>query len=147
MVYPFITYAHEVWGKSCITQIKRVKNIMNKCVKLLSINNSSYNADYLKLNLLQFDEVYKFFVLNRLFKYINGRCNNFFKEKTRIDSIAHCYSTRNASSGNYNIPQKKSPTTYKSFYYNAIKLWNKIPLSIKRKLLQINFENILGKTS
>ena len=126
MVYPFITYALEVWGKSWITQIKRVENIMNKCVKLLSTNNSSNKADYLKLNLLQYDEVHKFFVLNRLFKYINGRCNNVFKEKTRIDSIAHCYSTSSASSGNYNKPQINSSTTYKSSQYNTIKLWNKI---------------------
>ena len=133
MVYPFITYALEVWGKSCKTQIKRVKNVMNKCVKLLSINNSSNNADYLKLNLLQFDEVYKFFVLNRLFKYINNINNNFFKEKARIDSITHSYSTRSASSGNYNIPLINSSITYKSFYYNAIKLWNDIPQSIKNQ--------------
>ena len=132
MVCPFIIYVLEVWGKSCITQIKRVKN-MNKCVKLLSSNNSHNKADYLELNLLQFDEVYKFSVLNRLFKYINGRCNNVFKEKTRIDSIAHYYSTRSASSRNYNIPQINSSTTYKSFYYNAIKLWNRIPLSLKKQ--------------
>ena len=97
------------------------------------INKQFVNkADYLKLNLLQFDEVHKFFVLNRLFKYINDRCNNAFKEKTKIDSIAHCYSTRSANSGNYNIPQTNSSTNYKSFYYNAIKLWNKIPLSLKK---------------
>ena len=50
------------------------------------INKQSSNkADYLILNLRQFNEVYKFSVLNRIFKYINGICKNVFKEKTRID--------------------------------------------------------------
>ena len=84
---------------------------MSKCVKLLSTNNLSNKDDYLKLYLLQFDEVNKFSVLNCLFKDINGRCNNVFKEKTRIDSIAHSYSTKSASSGNYNIPLRNSSTT------------------------------------
>ena len=131
MVYLFITFALEVWEKSYKTQIKRVKIVMDKCVKILSINNSSSKTDYLKLNLFQFDEVYKFLVLNRLFKYMNNRNNKFFKEKARIYSIAHSYSIRSAISGNYNIPQVNSSITYKSFYYNATKLWNDITLSVK----------------
>ena len=72
IVYPFITYVLEVWRKSCKTLIKRVKNVMDKCAKLLSINKSSNKADYLNLSLFQFDEVYKFFDPNRHLKPMNN---------------------------------------------------------------------------
>ena len=54
MIYPFIIYAFEVWGKSCNTTNLA---IMNKCVKLISVNCSSKKADYVNLNLFQFDEI------------------------------------------------------------------------------------------
>ena len=114
MVYSFITYARKVLAKSCKTQIKRAESVLDKCVKQLSINNSSKKSDYLNLNLFQLDEVYKFFVLYRRFMYMTNINNNFFKEKARIDSIMHSYSSRSASSWNYNIPLVNSSITYKS---------------------------------
>ena len=116
---------------------------MNKCVKLISINCSSKKADYVNLNLFQFDEVYNSFVLIRLYKYINRNDNNFFKEKSRTDSITHPYVTRSASSGNYHIPQINLSIIYKSFYYNAVKLWNEIPPSIKNLNSLIKFRKHL----
>ena len=89
MIYPFITYAIEIWGKSWNTQLKRIKGIMNKRVKLIYINCSSKKAGYVNLNLFQFDEVYNSLVLIRLYKYINRKDNNFFKEQSRMDSITH----------------------------------------------------------
>ena len=46
-------------------------------------------------------------------------------------SLQHLHITRSISNKNLNLQRMKTHCGLTSFYYNGIKIWNKIPINIK----------------
>ena len=136
IIYSYIIYGIEVWGCSNKTQLNRLKNLLNKAVKLLGYSGSADIEDFKNLQIMQFHQIYERFVLCRLFNYLCLGNNQYFYERFTQYNSNHAFNTRFNLSNNFNVPSIHSSKLFYNFHYNAIKLWNGIP-SHKR-----NFQNI-----
>ena len=143
MIYPFMIYGIEVWGNSCKTEIKRLEKIQIKCIKLLSVTGNSEHLDFISLKMFKYTDIYKYFVLKRTYMYINSSNVNYFKLKFNNILPDHTYVTRNSLTNAFQIPQINLSIMYKSFFYNAIKFWNQLPVTIKSQPSARRFEKHL----
>ena len=130
-VYPHIIYSVEVRGKSNPTKLRRLRRLLDKCLKILS--NSRINSPFIKLNLLNFDQAYEYFSLIQIYKYYVPGIGSYFKEKICDNQTTHNYTTRFASNKNLVLPLVHSSKIYNSFFLNALKLWNDLPVLIKNE--------------
>ena len=126
MAYPYVTYGIEIWGDACKTQINRLSGLLDKCINLITIHDINFNSTF-----SDFSTTYKYYCLIKLFKYYRLSESNYFKDKLSSLQIVHNIGTRSSLNNNLNIPLIRSSKIYSSFYYNSIKLWNKIPSTSK----------------
>ena len=139
MVHPFLTYAIEVWGDSCKKELDRLRKLTSRCIALVSVSTSQADS-----KILDFDANYRYFCLIKLFKYLKLNENDYFKNRFSSLQITHGIETRSNVNENLNIPQTRSSKLFRSFYFNSIKLWNKVPSNIKNlQDLRIFKKNLL----
>ena len=131
LIYPHITRDIEIWGNSSSNDIRRLRALVDKCIKLIKgPNNQTENTNF-TLKLMKFDEIYTYFCLIRFYKYYKMELSDVFVARASALEIQHGYATRSASNQNINLPQFRLSKTNKSFFKNAIKRWNDLPLGIK----------------
>ena len=69
MIYLHLNYGIEIWGNSCKSGIKNVKESKINVLKL-SVRRILFEpSDYASLKLMTFKHIHEYFLLIRLFKY------------------------------------------------------------------------------
>ena len=79
------------------------------------------------VNMLNVEQRVKQLRLQHVHNIFNETCPEYLKQNFNLVSDNSRYLTRSASSDNFIVPSYKTCT----FYYNAIKDWNTLPVSIK----------------
>ena len=131
LIYPHITRDIEIWGNSSSNDIRRLRALVDKCIKLIKgPNNQTENTNF-TLKLMKFDEIYTYFCLIRFYKYVKMKMSNVFEARASSLVIQHGYETRSVLNHNLNLPHHRLTKTSKSFFKNAIKRWNDLPVGIK----------------
>ena len=130
LVYPHVIYAIEVWGSSSQTQLNRLRRLLDKCLKIIC--EATRNDNRVDIRFLNFDQIYKYFCLIRIFKYYTMNLGPYFKDKFEVSSTEHQYNTRFSLNRNLLHPNVRSSKVFNSFFYNSIRFWNTIPVSAKR---------------
>ena len=69
IVYPHAIYAMEVWGSSSQTQVKRLRRLIDKCLKIIC--EASRNGIPVDTMFLSFDQLYK--NISVLFEFSNTK--------------------------------------------------------------------------
>ena len=132
LTVPHVIYGIEVWGSSNKTQIKRLINILNKCLKLITGSTQHGVSNIYHHNkLLDFNDLYKYFCLVRMYKYFRLGQHSHFSEVYSKYEVSHLRPTRFRLNKNLNIPQSRLSICKKSFVSQSIGFWNNIPLNIK----------------
>ena len=103
LVYPYIIYGVEVWGASCKTKMRRLRSLMDRCVSLTDRGSSSSDGMYAQLHLMNFDQVYRYFCLIRIYKYINVEQSGHFGSQLMNYGVSHDVGTRFNHNNNYNL--------------------------------------------
>ena len=81
---------------------------------------------------LQYDEVYKYFILCKMFKVICDGKHLHFVNKMDQHSIAHIYETRSNVGNCFTSPLYLKSKFENSFIYRGIKVRNNIPSHLKQ---------------
>jgi hypothetical protein len=137
LCYPHIIYCIEVWGFSSKTKIDRVRNIMNRCVRLISVNSSNGLQTYKIMNILTLDQNLEYFTLLRFYKYYFSNAFINFKSNLFFLSVDHSYETRFSQNSELIIPPIHSSKVFHSFF--LIERSNIIMLCLKFKSEQNYF--------
>lgn len=132
IVYPHLTYGIEAWGSSGKTSLDRVINVQNKCIKLVnfSICNDILTM-YKRESLLTFENIYKYVVILKFYRYFILASNEYFTSKVNSYQTDHAFNTRFKSQSCLKLPFYSKTKSQTSFIYRSIKYWNTIPQDVK----------------
>ena len=131
LVYSRVQYGIEMYGTCRKTLLDRVQVIQNKLLKVLYQKDyrTGTNELHKELNLLKVDDIYKYLVLQFVYKTVNRLNIDHFSGYFRFREEAHGYNLRNK---NY-IVKKRVKTNYgkTTTQFNGATLWNEINSEIK----------------
>ena len=100
-------------------------------------------------NLLKFNKIYELEIAKFMHLYNNKHLSKNFDHYFKSAGNHHSYSTRSISNQNYYQERYNLTFSQSSCSYNGVKVWNKIPLAMKKTnifLLQQKDENISIKS-
>ena len=134
-VYPFITYNVIIWGKAYSSHIEPIVTLHKRMVRLMKDADflAHTNPLFIELNILKFEDIYKYFTSIFMFKAINE--GKFCTE--------HTLNTRNrdlAQSEYHRTTQGQQ-----SLSFMGPKVWNEIPLEIRNIKNLATFKRKLKK--
>ena len=152
LVYPHLTNNVIVWGGGPPSRLNRVKVALNKVLRtILKVKYDSNHvplmqtaAMYNSLNILSFENLYKFCIGVFSYSVLYGNNSNLFDAIFAPNLANHHYATRNAQ---FNIPRIRLDIERHGTIYNCIKVMNDLPsemlfpmsLNIFKKKLKRHF--------
>ena len=142
LVYPFLIYGVEIWGKSSQVALNRLSRLVRTAQKRTRIHN---NLTQRTKKHLSVDQIHKYFSLLRCYKYYKLKSNIYFYEKFSSSHPTHGLNTRFNANNRFNTPTITVNKVYSSFFYRALKYWNELPTSISNSENISSFKNKLRK--
>ena len=143
-IYSRFTYGIICYGSAYQNQIQRVKNVINRSLKLV-FNTRILTSDLLKREkVLDFDMAYKYFCTIKMYRIL--RLNNHPSLAAKINSFQtnHAYITRAVTNEHLTLPLFMSTKCQNSFIYRGIEFWNSIPLDLRNISDDVNaFKRLL----
>ena len=131
------------------TLLKKLKVIQNKAIYAIT-KTKSYKQKlaplYHKLEILPIRQLYKIEIAKFMHKLSTSSLPQPLLDQFSMVNLRHSYSTKNQL--NYSLSCDSSSKLQTSFIFNAIKIWNSVPISIRNlpfKLLKRNTLNSLKK--
>ena len=146
LVYPVVSQSIIIWGGVPVANIRNIKTTMNKILRsILKVKHDENNIPlmqtnemYKSLNLLKYENIYEYFLLNFAHLVLYGS-NDLFEEYLMPLLPHHQYNTRNIR---INLPVIRLQVEKQSTVFQVCKLINELPehlivpqsrLSLKRK--------------
>lgn len=129
LVYPVLIYGITAWGKCNVTSINRLKSVHRRCLAPLSCRNGLNVCQ--SNNLLDFDDVSRYFVLVKMFNVMRGDGDQYFARRVFNYINLHTYTTRFKEEEKLAPPVFKKALTNSSFITQAICEWNKLPITMR----------------
>ena len=135
-VYPHLKYGIIVWGNSNKNLLKSIQVMQNKIIRIMSFkcikDHVQLNPLFKSWNILKINEIYQLETAKFMHLYYHKHLPENFNQYFKSASKHHSYSTRSISNQNYYQERYNLTFTQSSCCYNGVKIWNKIPLSIKK---------------
>jgi hypothetical protein len=123
-------YACKSWYRGLQKRIKvRLQNAQNKIIRyILDYPNRQHIGfqDFSRIGWLNVSRRVDYLTLNSMYNIFNNTAPSYM---CHLDFVNHGYHTRR-SNLSYNVPNIKTQGSY-TFKFCGIKLWNRLPLSIK----------------
>ena len=151
-IHPHLLYGLSIWGCTRKSYLSKLQSLQNKAVKIICGGKYMDHATpfYSKLKLLKIPELNKHEVAKLVFHHYHQRLppllSNLYIETNQVSQKC----TRSSSTANnptLYIPLYKTTRLQKSFRYQSVKIWNKIPTSIKTKQscksFKVSYKNYL----
>jgi hypothetical protein len=129
LVYPYLVYGIEIWGKSSLTSLNKLCPVQRKCVKLIrgGVNDRLFAGT----GILPLSYIFVYFSAIKFYQYyVLGR-SPFFSNIFSLYDVNHGYCTRFRSDGKLNCPSVIKSKSYSSFIYHGIKIWNELPNELR----------------
>ena len=135
LFYSFIhskyTYGITCYGSAYQNQTQRVKNLVRRALKIV-LNSDTLTPEICKQEgLFDFDMAYKYFCSINMYRIIQLNHHTFLANKILSYQTNHLHETRFAYNENLNLPFFTLTKCQRSFLYNAIKIWNLLPLHLR----------------
>ena len=132
LFYPHIKYGIVIWGSTYKSYLKRLEVIQNKAIYAIT-KTKSYKQKlaplYHKLEILPIRQLYKIEIAKFMHKLSTSSLPQPLLDQFSMVNLRHSYSTRNQF--NYSLSCYSTSKLQTSFIFNAIKIWNSIPISIR----------------
>ena len=144
-IHPHLLYGLSIWGCTHKSYLSKLQTLQNKAVKIIGGGKYMDHATpfYSKLKILKIPELYKHEVAKLVFHHYHQRLppllSNLYIKTNHVSQKC----TRSSSTANkptLYIPLYKTTRLQKSIRYQGVKIWNKIPTSIKTKQSFKSFE-------
>ena len=135
-IYPYLT-----WVSACKTRLNRIRTKQNKCIRSIFFAQSRKNVKsyYNLLDILKFDNIFKHKVALFAHKIIKDPTGipTIFSGTLPLASYCHSHYTV-FSNLNFHRPQINNDYGASTFSFIASKIWETIPLELKKtKLLPL----------
>ena len=148
LVYSKFNYAITAYGSACQNSIKRLSNLVNRSIKLITYKRTITQEVCNTYNLFNFQMTFKYFISIKMFQIVKLRLHDYFINKIDELQIEHDHETRSRTNESYRLPLFKFRKCQRSFLFIGIKFWNDLPISVKAMENLQNFkrhlrENIL----
>ena len=128
-----MSYCVTAFGNSNVRNISKLERIQFKFCKMLDSTRQDKNCLLKEYLILPLKEVYKFFVMMKFYKCINLDQHDYFLNKFNQCIPQHDHFTRFNSENNLNIPDIRLSRCRKSFFYDAVIIWNALPSELKHR--------------
>ena len=124
-IYPYLTYCIEIWGGTYNTYINTIFLQQKKIIRLIA--NAKRDAKstplFNKFQILTLSKIYVYRILMFMHKYENNLLPDTFHSLFTRRGDIHTYNTRQRNQ--LNIPNVGTEIAKKSFFYNAVTIYNK----------------------
>jgi len=133
LVYSRVTYGILSWGRSNLGNVARMERLLRKAHRWIKFPN--VGNDRISKPLLNFKNVYDYFVAMKMFKILRQGQHSYFVPI--FDSLVpqHDYRTRFRLQENFNTPQLNKTKCQRSFFYQAVRVWNELSDRVLKKEL------------
>ena len=139
IIYPYLTYGINAWGKSSISNVNIIKRAQKRVVKMISDNHGNMS----ELKILKYENIYNYFASLKMYRILNCNTHLYFNNLLTNNLINHSYGTRMRENNQFNIPYFRTSSRHRSFWYQGIKAWNSIPNSIRSSDSYVKFKRKL----
>ena len=130
-IYSRFTYGITCYGSAYQNQIQRIKNLVNRALKLV-VNRHTLTPDTCKNErLFDFDMAYRYFCSINMYKIIQLNNHEFLATKLQSYQTNHSHETRSVQNQHLTLPLFRLSKCQRSFLYNGIQIWNLLPLNIR----------------
>ena len=134
-IQPYIDYAISVWGYTSMGNIDKIQRLQNRVARIF-MNDFSYEHHSIdiihKLGWQTVLERREFLTGILMFKCIFNLAPFYLSDNITYVSQIHDHQTRNCANDNLYVPQPRTEYIKRSFLYNGSKIWNKLPLDVRR---------------
>ena len=140
MIQSSYDYASNSWYRGLQKQIKnKLQTSQNKVIRFILGYDSRqhlYCADFVKLGCLDISHRVDYLALSLMYSIVHNTAPSYL---CNLEKVKHSYGTR-WSNCSFTIPKVKTQGSL-SFKYNSIKLWNSLPLYIKKAETKDDFKH------
>ena len=111
-------------GSAYQNQTQRIKNLINRALKLV-VNRDILTPEICKNErLFDFDMAYEYFCSINMYRIIQLDNHEFLATKLQSYQTNHPHETRSVQNQELNLPLFRLSKCQRSFLYNGIKIWN-----------------------
>ena len=144
LIYSKFTYAITCYGSAYQNQIQRVKNLVNRALKLI-LNTSTLTSNICKNNrVFDFNMAYDFFCSINMYKILSLNNHDYLATKVLSYQTNHPYETRSVVNEVLSLPLVRRSKCQSSFLYKGTKIWNELPPEIRNVQGNLNsFKKLL----
>jgi len=141
LVHSHLSYCESAWDASAGIHINRLISLQARALRLLP-RSDEYQSSFKFHRVLDLTNLYKYSCAVKIFKcFVLGQHSHFYNNFISLIP-SHDYETRHRVAGQLNIPFCVKRTSQRSFIYNASKLWNLVPDSIKESSSVVKFKYV-----
>lgn len=141
IIQPHFDYCISVWGQTSQRNISIIQRLQNRAARTIT---GKYDWDISvtklinELGWMNIAQRIKYFTSLLTYKAITGKAPSYISEKLELKKSR--YDTRENTNNNFKIPKPKLEIYKQSFAYNAPKLFNDLPQSVKTSLTTDSFK-------
>ena len=141
LVYTHLTYGVVVWGKSNIGGMEKMQRMQKRAIKTITKYDSNDRPELSCL--MNFESIYSYCVLAKLFKILRENKHEYFYDRLMNIQVNHNHFTRFKAQLSLNAPLFDKSRCLASFVYQSVNNWNRLPLQVKKQTTMNSFKTEL----
>ena len=143
LVHSKFTYAITTYGSAGQNSIRRISNLINRSLKIVT-NKNRITLDICKHEkLFDFHLSYKYFTCIKMFQIVKLNMHSYFTRKFQSFQIQHSHDTRGSASEHLTIPRMRLVRCQRSFLFTGTKNWNQLPVTVRNSENLKEFKKLL----
>jgi len=128
LIFSQLIYGIVVWGRSNVTNVQRIDKLLTKARKIICFSGNGIQNN---VDLFTCRSAYEYFLAVKMFRVVRLGEHSYFSELFNDLLPGHRHSTRFNTGLYYNTPYYCKSKCQKSFLYQAVDIWNKLPIQVK----------------
>ena len=145
LVASHLNYCNLIWGNATESALEPLITLQNRIVKIMTFAPfGSHNVKqiYDELELLNLNQVHKLSKAKFVYKHKNGMLPCNFDNFLSSTESLHSHNLRSSANGNYRQVWGRTNQGCKMIQFDGAKLWNSIPVNIRKVDSLKNFSQI-----
>ena len=138
LVHSNLIYGILVWGNTFLSYLTKLSKLQNKAIRIVTGKNwnDSANPLYQKLNILPLVSLLNLEISKFVYQHDKSKLPASFSNYFTLNKNVHSRRTRASCNNQLTIPLFKTQKTQRSIKYTGAKIWNSIPIWIKKRSFQ-----------
>ena len=138
LVHSNLIYGILVWGNTFLSYLTKLSKLQNKAIRIVAGKNwnDSANPLYQKLNILPLVSLLNLEISKFVYQHDKSKLPASFSNYFTLNKNVHSRRTRASCNNQLTIPLFKTQKTQRSIKYTGAKIWNSIPIWIKKRSFQ-----------